>query len=574
MELEKSPYTSKLWEKNYDDHIEPDMEIKEKSLADTLRDSVKNYPDSLCYEFMGATATYKEFEKNVISFANFLIKNGMKKGDTIAINLPNSPQFLVALYGAFYAGCVVSGVNFLLTANELIYQLSDANAKAILTMDSFYEENVRKALLSGKTKIEIVITTNISDMMELSPIKKVLGKLLKKIPTGEVEPIEGLKYFEFTEILEQYPNDKDPKVKLDPKKDLAFLQYTGGTTGPPKGAMLTHYNEWANINQVTEWWKIDVGYGKDIFISGFPFFHLAGMFMNLGAIAYAGMQLLIANPRDTNHMVKLIKKWKPDIMVNVPTLYLMLIDNPKFKELDLSSIRVYISGAAPFPPESIKKFEDIVGKHKLLEVYGMTEGSPIVTMNSYIGERILGTVGLPVSNTLIKVVNVENKEKAVPLGEPGEIAIKGPQIFQGYWNKPNETENALREGWFFSGDVGIMDDEGYLKIVDRTKDMIIVSGYKVFSVEVDNKMAKHPAVDLASAIGIPDPDRPGSEKVKLYIKLKQGYKPSEEIKKDIMKFAQENLAKYKVPESIVLVEEIPLTTVGKIDKKALRAQEE
>lgn len=574
MEVEKSPYTSKLWEKNLDDHVEPIMKIEEKSLADTLRDSVKNYPNSLCYEFMGATATYKEFEKNVISFANFLRENGMKKGDTIAINLPNSPQFLVALYGAFYAGCGVSGVNFLLTANELIYQLSDANAKAILTMDSFYEENVRKALLSGKTKVEIVITTNISDMMDLSPIKKFLGKLLKKIPSGEVEPIEGLKYFEFKEILAQYPNDKDPKVKINPKKDFAFLQYTGGTTGPPKGAMLTHYNEWANINQVTEWWKIDVEYGKDIFISGFPFFHLAGMFMNLGAIAYGGMQLLIANPRDTDHMVKLIKKWKPDIMVNVPTLYLMLLDNPKFKELDLSSIRVYVSGAAPFPPESIKKFEEIVGKHKLLEVYGMTEGSPIVTMNPYIGKRILGTVGLPISNTLVKVVSVENKEEVVPLGEAGEIAIKGPQIFQGYWNKPKETENALKDGWFFSGDVGIMDDEGYLKIVDRTKDMIIVSGYKVFSVEVDNKMAKHPAVDLASAIGVPDPDRPGSEKVKLYIKLKQGYKPSEEIKKDLMKFAKENLAKYKVPETIELVEEIPLTTVGKIDKRALRAQQE
>ncbi|TFG02252.1 MAG: AMP-dependent synthetase, partial [Promethearchaeota archaeon] len=542
--------------------------------ADTLRESVKTFPGSLVYEFMGTTCTYREFEKDVIAFANFLIDNGLKKGDKISINLPNCPQFMIALYGAFYAGVVVSGMNFLLQTNEIIYQLSDCEAKAIVTMDSFYEEKVRKALASGKTNVKLVVTTNISDMMDIGGAKKFLGKLLKKIPTGKIKPIEGMKFIKFPEILETYPNDRPPDVKLNPKEDLAFLQYTGGTTGPPKGAMLTHFNEVANIDQVIHWWEIDVRRGRDIFISGFPFFHLAGLFMNLGAVAYACMQLLIPNPRDMDHIIDLIKEWEPNLMVNVPTLYLMLLNEPKFREIDLNSIRVYVSGAAPFPAESIKNFEKIVGLHKLLEVYGMTEASPIATMNPYLGERRIGKVGLPVSNTLLKIVNVENKEQEVPLGEAGEIAIKGPQIFQGYWKKPDETKNALKDGWFYTGDVGIMDEDGHLKIVDRTKDMIIVSGYKVFSVEVDNKMVKHPAIQLASTIGIPDPDRPGSEMVKLYVLLEEGYSATEELKDEIRLFAEENLARYKVPKIIEIVQEIPLTTVGKIDKRALRAKEQ
>jgi acyl-CoA synthetase (AMP-forming)/AMP-acid ligase II len=573
MELEKSPYMSKIWLKSYDPQINHELDVEVRSLADTLRDSVREFPDSLCYEFMGVTSTYREFEKKVISFANFLISNGVKKGDKVAINLPNCPQFLIALYGSFYAGCTVSGVNFLLRPNEVVYQLSDCEASVILTMDSFYEETIIKALETGKTAVKIVITTNIADMMELNPIKKFLGKLLKKIPSGKVTPLNGMKFFDFMDIMENHAGGNDPKVKLNPKEDIAFLQYTGGTTGPPKGAMLTHYNEVFNIRQVIHWWEVEAKRGEDIFISGFPFFHLAGMFMNLGAISFGGMQLLIPNPRDTKHMIKLIKKWKPHIMVNVPTLYLMLINDPEFKEIDLSSIRVYVSGAAPFPSESIKEFESIVGEHKLLEVYGMTEASPIVTMNPYIGPRKIGTVGIPASNTLVKIVNVEEKSKEVPLGEAGEIAIKGPQIFQGYWNKPKETENALKDGWFYSGDVGIMDNDGYLRIVDRTKDMINVSGYKVFSVEVDDKMNKHPAIELASCVGIPDPDRPGSEYVKLYVLLKEGFSPSKEIKEEIKQFAEENLAKYKVPREIEIVKEIPLTSVGKIDKKVLRARE-
>jgi long-chain acyl-CoA synthetase len=566
--IKNNPYSEKIWLKSYDDYVKPEIDYEVISLADMMKKAVKEFPDKLFYEFQGLTATYKEMEEYINSFASFLVENGIKKGDRIAIHLPNSPQYLIALYGTFYTGCTSVGMNFLLKPNEIVYQLKDSGASVLLTLDSFYEENVRKALVTGKTDVKVVIITNIADMFP--KFKQILAKALKIVPKGKIERIEGIKYFTFKKILKHYPNNKSPDINIDPKNDVAFLQYTGGTTGPPKGAILTHENEVINIQQVISWLEVDLKKGSEKVISAFPMFHLAGMFFNLLAVYTANTQLLIANPRDIKHIFKLIQKWKPTMVLNVPTLYLMLLNDPKFKELDLSSIKVYGSGAAPFPSESIKQFEEVVGTHKLLEVYGMTEASPIVTMNPYLGTRKLGTVGIPVSNTDLKIVDVIDRNKEVPLGEAGEIVIKGPQIFKGYWNKPEETKNALKEGCFYSGDVGVMDEDGYITIVDRTKDMINVSGFKVFSVEVDDKMNKHPAIELCSTIGVPDPNRPGSEIVKLYILLKEGYKASEEIKEDILKFAQENLATYKVPKIIEILEEMPLTSVGKVDKKILR----
>ncbi|MBD3254333.1 MAG: AMP-binding protein [Candidatus Lokiarchaeota archaeon] len=571
--MEESPYKNKIWTKSYDTYVKPELDdlFQNISLAETLMNTVKKYPTNLCYEFMGTTSTYQEFEKKVVSFANFLDSNGVKKGDKVAINLPNSPQYMVALYGSFYVGATVSGMNFLLQPNEIIYQLSDSEAKVLVTMDSFYEESVRKALASGKTNVELVITTNITDLMEISSIKVWLGKLLKKVPSGKVIPVDGMKFFEFKEILEDYPNENPPRVKYDPQNDIAFLQYTGGTTGPPKGAILTHSNEMANMAQVVHWLDKLVSKGNDIFISGFPFFHLAGLFFGLASVYLGAQQLLIANPRDTAHISKLVDKWNPTFMLNVPTLYMMLINDQNFREVDLSSIRVYGSGAAPFPSDKIRDFEEIVGKNMVLEVYGMTEASPLVTANPVENTRKIGTIGLPIPNTEVKIVDTSDKSKEMPLGEAGEIVIRGPQVFKGYWKKPKESENALKDGWFYSGDVGVMDDEGYITVVDRTKDMIIVGGYKVFSVEVDEKMSKHPAIELCSTVGIPNPKRPETEIVKLYVKLKEGYQKSDEMKEEIFEYARNNLAKYKVPKEIELVEEIPLTSVGKIDKKALRS---
>jgi len=569
--MEGSPYSKKIWLKSYDEHVKPIVDLEIYSIAEMLRRTVDKYPDSLCYDFQGACASFREAGKFINSFANFLAQNGIKKGDRVVINLPNIPQFIIALFGTFCAGCAASGMNFLLSPNEINYQLKDCGAAAIITLDSFYEEKVREALLMGDIEVKIVITTNVADLLDLEPSMKEQLIKIGKVPFGKVLPIEGLKYFTYNEILENYSGNKGPDVIIEPD-DTLLLQYTGGTTGPPKGAILSHRNLISLLQIVEHWFEPATNPGEDIYISGFPFFHLAGLQFCLQTVYIGAAQILVPDPRDTNYMTSKMKEYEGRIslMYNVPTLYMMLLKNRKFKKIDLSSVQGYISGAAPFPTKNINEFEDVAGKGKLVEAYGMTEASPGVTMNPYLGKKKIGTVGVPFPNTEVKLVDVTDRSKEVPLSTPGEIAIRGPQIFSGYWNKPKETENALKDGWFYSGDVGVMDEDGYITIVDRTKDMIIVSGYKVFSVEVDDKMNKHPAIELCSSVGIPDPDRPGSELVKLYVLLKEGYEASQETKADIMKFAQENLAKYKVPRFIEIIKEMPLTTVGKVDKKVLR----
>jgi long-chain acyl-CoA synthetase len=569
--VEKSPYSEKIWLKSYDEHVKPEIDIELYSMAEMMKRTVNRYPNSLCYDFQGTRATFKEAEGFVNSFANFLVDNGLKKGDRVVINLPNLPQFIISLFGTFYAGCAASGMNFLLQANEITYQLKDSGAKAIITLDSFYEEKVRDALKTKQTDVEIVITTSAADVLDLEPA--MIQQLIKigKIPTGKVEPVEGIRTFKYKDILEKYPSNKSPDITINPE-DLLLLQYTGGTTGPPKGAILTHGNLSSMIQIVNHWFEPALDPGNAVYISGFPFFHLAGLQFCIQTVAQGCMQILVPDPRDTNYMASKIKEYEGKITLfyNVPTLYMMLLQNRRFKKVDFNSVQGFISGAAPFPSESINEFEAVTGKGKVVEAYGMTEASPGVTMNPYLGLKKIGTVGVPFPNTELKIVDVSNRDREVPIGEPGEIAIRGPQIFQGYWNKPEETKNALKEGWFYSGDVGVMDEDGYITIVDRTKDMINVSGFKVFSVEVDDKMNKHPAIELCSTVGLPDPERPGSEIVKLYVLLKKGYEDTKEVRDSILEFAQENLAKYKIPKIIEVLEELPLTSVGKVDKKALR----
>jgi acyl-CoA synthetase (AMP-forming)/AMP-acid ligase II len=567
-----SPYASKIWLKSYDSHVKPEIEIEIYSIAEMLRRTVKNYPDSLCFDFQGLTATYKKAENLINRFANFLVDSGVKKGDRVAINMPNVPQFIITLFGTFVAGCAASGINFLLSPSEITYQLKDCGAVAIITLDAFYEEKVREALQSGKTDVKIVITTNVADALDLEPSMKEQLIKIGKLPFGKVESIEGLKYSTYKEIIEKYPGDKPPDVKIEPD-DVLLLQYTGGTTGPSKGAILTHRNLISILQIVFHWFETDARPGSDIYISGFPFFHLAGLQFCLQSFYNAAAQILVPDPRDVSYMANKMLEYQGRIrlMYNVPTLYMMLLKDRKFKrKIDFSSLISCISGAAPFPTEQIRAFEEVVGKGKIIEGYGMTEASPGVSMTPLFGLKKIGYVGVPLPNTEVKLVDVSDRTKEVPLNEPGEIAIRGPQIFQGYWNKPKETENALQDGWFYSGDVGIMDEDGFIKIIDRTKDMIIVSGYKVFSVEVDDKMNRHSAIELCSTVGIPDPDRPGSEIVKLYVLLTEGYEASEETRADILKYAQENLARYKVPKIIEIVDELPLTAVGKVDKKLLR----
>lgn len=561
---------NQFWRLSYDAGItDLDPREWEISYVDAIKDTFEKYSHQMALSFMGTRMTLAQLERHANRFANMLLSHGLKKGDVVGINLPNIPEYIISWLGTLKAGCVASGVSPLLSTEEMEHQLKDSDARALVTLDAIFAGRLVH-IAEGLNELKLVIATNVGDFMPY--LKRTLGKLLKKIPQGKVTDLTGKYVLQFKEIIspKKYPADPPP-VKVTPD-DIAFLQYTGGTTGLPKGAMISHRNCVANLFMVQKWgeWKKGVG----LALSGFPFFHLAGTFFAANAVYLGWPQVLIPNPRDTRHICKEIKKFKPTHLINVPSLFQMLIANPRFKKLDHSRLQDCVSGAAPFPEESQLELEKIVGKGKLLEVYGMTETSPITTMNPVKGKRKLGSIGLPIINTDIRLLDpLTGKE--VPVGEPGEICVKGPQVMVGYYKKPEETKNVIDEdGYLHTGDIAIQDEEGYLRLVDRSKDMIIVSGFKVFSKKVEDVLTRHPAVESAALVGIPDPQRPGSELVKAYIMLAPGYEQQDEeaLKADILKMAAQKLSRYDVPKIIEFRKELPLTSVGKINKKLLRAE--
>jgi long-chain acyl-CoA synthetase len=562
-------YDEKPWLKSYDPQVKPEIQIPEISLVDYYESVAKKYENRPAFYFLGLSFTYGEFIERANRFAQALIQNGCKRGDVVAINLPNLPQFLIALSGALKAGCAASGVSPLLTGRELAYQLNDSKAKVLVTFDAIFENRL-KAIAGDVPHLKLIVVTGILDF--LPKYKQLLGRWLKKVPHGKVTPLPDKQVIKFMDILFQYPS-KPPEVELGPQ-DHCIVQYTGGTTGVPKGTVLTHRNLLANTIQVLEW--TDPRYGEEVVISGFPFFHLAGLALGGAALAMGGAQVLIPNPRDTKHMVREMAKYLPSMLVNVPSLYMMLLEEPGFRDLNFSGLSYCLSGASPFPAESIRELEAVVGEGRVLEVYGMTETSPIITMNPRRGQKKIGSVGLPVASTSVRLVDLETGTQSVPVGEEGELIVAGPQVMKGYLNKPEETAIAMKEHdgvtWLHTGDVARMDEDGFFAIVDRTKDMLSVGGYKVFSREVEEKLYENPNVELCAIVGVPNPKRPGSDIVKLVLQPSQlaKEKTEEALKKEILAFARENLAPYKIPKIIEVIEEIPLTPVGKVDKKALR----
>ncbi len=574
-------YDEKPWLKSYDKMVLDEVARPKLNFIEFLNKGFTNDPNHIACHFLGSSFAYKEIDKLSAQFSSFLIKSGLKKGDVVGINLPNSPQYIIALTGAIRAGCIITGMSPLLTPKELIHQINDSGAKIILTLDILYENNF-SALKGMVPALEKVLVTNIADY--ISPVKKILGKLLKKIPTGKTEPIEGIELLYFKKTLSKYqPHTPEFPSTLD---DTLLLQYTGGTTGPSKGTILTHGNLMYNTEQIIQWFNeadepledpFEEAMGHDIICSGFPFFHIAGLALCMQHLGLGNTQVLVPDPRNTDLICKDLKKYKPQILVNVPTLYQMLMENPLFEEIDFSNLTFALSGAAPFGTESFLELEKIIGKGKVVEVFGMTEASPILTMNPLVGVNKIGSVGIPVQNTNIKIMDVETGTKEMPVGESGEFVVQGPQVMKGYHGKADATNEALRDlgdgtKWFFTGDVAKMDEDGYIYIVDRTKDMLLVGGYNVYSKEVEDTIYEIPAVELCAIVGKPNPDRPGSEIVKAVIQLSNAFKDNsrDSIQDEITSYCRENLAPYKVPKIIEFQEELLLTAVGKIDKKVLR----
>jgi long-chain acyl-CoA synthetase len=547
-------YARKPWLKSYAEGIPEHIDYPEVPLTNVIDRAANEVPDNVAIYFLGKKINYRDLKSLIDKLAKALADMGVSKGDVVALFLPNYPQFVISYYAALRIGAIVTSLSLLATSPEARYQLVDSCAETII----IDERNLQTFnMIRSETKVRHVIVTALQDFLPGKP------PVHKEIP--------GACWF--LDLINKYdPNP--PDVTINPKEDIAVLQYTGGTTGVPKGAILTHYNLHSNAVQ-TKVWIRQAKYGKEIVMANLPFFHLYGQeaCMNMGL--YCGATIVLnPDPRDISSLLYLIRTTKPTLMAGVPTLYMKILDHPDVinRKVDFSSLWVLVSGAAPCPPDMLKKFRSITSA-KLVEAYGMTETSPAATITPFGGKVRMGSVGLPISDTEIKLVDIETGTKEVPIGEPGEIVIRGPQVFKGYWNRPEETENQLRNGWLYTGDIGRMDEEGYFYIVDRKKEMVIVSGYKVYPREVDDVLYEHSAVSMAATIGIPDPEKPGSEKVKAFIVLNSGYSPSEKLKQEIIEHARKKLAPYKVPKIIEFRSEVPISLIGKVLKRPLKEEE-
>jgi long-chain acyl-CoA synthetase len=559
--------TGKPWLEHYESHVPEHIDYPKVTLPQALEETARKNPDYVNIIYKDRKITYKEFMEAVNRLANALQGLGVKKGDRVAIHLPNCPQFNISYSAILKIGGIVVPCNPVYTAREMEHQLSDSGAEIIVTLSSSYPMiiNIRE-----NTKLRHVIVAKIKTYFP--PFLKFLFTLLREKQTGHAVDISGdANTHWFSDLLQSSPPEPEP-VDIT-WEDTAVLMYTGGTTGVSKGAQLTHKNIFTNAHQVIAWVNgLDAG---NSVLTSLPLYHSYAMTccMNPGAIT-PGTAILIPDPRDIDDVLKTIDKHKPDLYPGVPALYVSLINHPDVHKYDLSSIKACVSGAAPLPMEVQEKFQELTGA-RLVEGYGLSEASPVTHANPVWGKSKLGAIGLPYPDTEAIIKDVETEEKIMGIGEVGELCIRGPQVMKGYWNMPTETANTLRsdpEGgdpWLHTGDIAVMDEDGYFQIVDRKKDMILgAGGYNIYPREIEDVLYEHPKIKEAAAAGIFVPDK--GERVKAYIVLKEGETATEE---EIFEFCRENLAPYKVPKFIEFRDDLPKTLVGKILRRALVEEE-
>lgn len=553
--------SSKVWLSQYPDEIAHNLTYEEKPVQQLLTRAYEKYPNNVSVHFMGKDYTFKEIYESSLKFANYLRLLGVEKGDRVAVMLPNCPQAVIAYYGILYAGGVVVQTNPLYTERELQYQMEDSGAKVILSLDILYPR-ITKVLKN--TKIENVIITAIKDYLPFP--KNLIYPFIQKRQYGFSVKVEhkGMTHLfkEIMKLANPTPIDND---QFNFEEDIALLQYTGGTTGSPKGVMLTHKNLIANT-KMCDAWMYKCKDGEEVFLGVLPFFHVYGMTTVL-ILAVMKCSKMVLIPRfDINQMLKAIDKHKPTLFPGAPTMYIGILNHPDIGKYNLSSIKACLSGSAPLPIEVQEKFEEITGG-KLVEGYGLTETSPVTHANFIWGKRVKGSIGVPWPDTDATILSLGEGETVKP-GEIGEIAIKGPQVMKGYWNRPEETAMSFADGWFLTGDLGYMDEEGYFYIVDRKKDMIIAGGFNIYPREVEEVLYEHDAIQECVVVGIPDPYR--GETVKAFIVLKEGKTVTSE---ELNEYARRHLASYKVPRSYEFRTELPKTAVGKILRRTLVEEE-
>jgi long-chain acyl-CoA synthetase len=551
--------TEKPWHKFYDEGVPFEIDLSPELLVTRLEKAAREFPQLTATEFVGARLTYHQFADQVKRFAAALSQLGVKPGDRVAIMLPNCPQTVIAYYATLSIGGVVVMTNPMYVEREMTHQFNDSGASVLVGLDHLLPriEKVWK-----ETPVEHLVITSIRDYLPfplnfLYPLKAKKQNLNMKVNySGSIHSFKAL--------VKKSPGDPPrPEVNMD---DVALLQYTGGTTGVAKGVMLTHGNLVANVLQINSW-MVGIQRGNERFLCVVPIFHVLGMtaVMNWPVCSASTMTLV---PRfEVKDFLKTIVKSRPTVAILVPTIITAMVNHPEISKFDISSINAVVSGSAPLPVEIMNRFEQLTGS-VIVEGYGLTESSPVTHVNPVKGRRKAGSIGIALPSTDAKILDLETGTKEQQVGQPGELVIRGPQVMKGYWKMEDETAETIKNGWLHTGDIAHMDEDGYVFIVDRKKDMIIAGGYNIYPRDIDEVLYEHPKIADAVTIGVPDEYR--GETVKVFVVLKPGETLTEE---EVIAHCKERLAAYKMPRLVEFRDELPKTMVGKILRKELRAEE-
>lgn len=553
-------YDDKPWLVHYARGVPAKIDYEEICLPAILDRSADQFPDNMALLFQGYTITYRQLSDMVNRFAACLAQFGVKKGDSVSILLPNLIPCVVAYYAILKIGAIAVMNNPLYSDRELEHQFNDSDSKALITIDLLANRTID---LRPKTRIKQIIYTSIGDYLPFP--KNLLFPLVgkKKNLAADVKSAESV--YKWKDVLSAH-SPRPPSIELS-FADVAMYQYTGGTTGVSKGVILTHGNLSKQVQQIAAWFPT-FKKGEEIMFGALPYFHVFGLSTAMNFAIYMGWgQSLIPKPQP-QPLLETIGKSKPTFVPLVPTMYIGMLNHPAIRKVDMTCIKGCFSGSAPLPLEVIKDFEEKTGA-VIVEGFGLTESTPVTHINPFAGgKRKVGSIGIPISDTECRIVDVKDGQTDLPVGESGELLIKGPQVMKGYHNNPQETAETLTKGWLHTGDIAKMDEEGYFYIVDRKKDMILCGGLNVYPRDIEEVFFQHPKVLEAAAIGVPHQSR--GEQVKVFVALKAGETATQE---ELIEYCQDKLAAYKLPTEIEIRNELPKSNVGKILKKELRAEE-
>ncbi|MCF8029140.1 MAG: long-chain fatty acid--CoA ligase [Desulfobacteraceae bacterium] len=539
----------RIWHQHYPDGVPKEPDYETITLPEALTRTAERFPENPALNLMGTTISFQELDRLVNRFARALGDLGVGPGDRVAMLLPNIPQVVIANYAAFRIGAVASLNNPMYTERELTHQLNTSEARLLITLDLLHPMAVQ---LIAQTPVEKIVVCRVEDYLPAS----MAG------PGKEIAPRDDT--FMFSELLSRYPDDP---VENEAQWDAVGAHlFTGGTTGVSKAVMLTHANMSCNTQQLRAWFPTAED-GQEKSVAIFPFFHSAGFTGVQNLAIYAGWTDILVPRPEPDVIIQVLKNFRPTFFPGVPTIYFGLLGRDAFKSLDLGFVKAFLAGAAPLPTSVVNQLKTL-SDAPVVNVYGLTEICPMGTATPFGGPEKPGTVGVPLPGTDLKIMDAETGTKQMDPGEPGEICFKGPQVMPGYYNNPEETAKVLKDGWVYTGDIGYLDEDGYLTLVDRKKDMIIAGGYNIYPNEIDEILYEHPQVVEACTIGIPDEYR--GETVKSFIVTKQGADVTEA---DITAHCKNKLAPYKVPKQIAFVDSLPKSTVGKILRRKLREQE-